>query len=113
MLILTSSLTDIWKESKFDISSVLSAVSVSQNFRDGGQFVQITNMGDMIRDTRPSFYYQDKLTFSVSNKTKFGNIISLSLIFLMSDKFDVHVVLEDSKRILRTQNLFLTRLDTD
>ena len=78
-------------------------VAIYQNFTDtdGGQFVNINDMAtsDMIRDNRPIFSYQDKLTFSVSNKTRFGNIMSLTLIFLMNYKFDVHIVLEDSKRI--------------
>ena len=107
-------LPEIWKESKFDVSSVMFGVAIYQNFTDtdGGQFVNINDMAtsDMIRDNRPIFSYQDKLTFSVSNKTRFGNIMSLTLIFLMNYKFDVHIVLEDSKRILRTQN-YLTLFD--
>ena len=98
-LSLLSHFTDIWKESKFDISSVLCSVAINfKDSTDGRQILHISNMSDIIRDSRPSFYYHDKLTFSLSNKTKFGNINTLTLIFL-NDKFDVHVELEDSKRI--------------
>ena len=97
---LLSHLTDIWKESKFDISSVLSSVAINfKDSTDGRQILHVSNMSDIIRESRPSFYYQDKLTLSVSNKTKFGSVNTLTLIFLMNDKFDVHVILEDSKRI--------------
>ena len=58
----------------------------------------------MLINTRPSFYHYDKLTFSIANKSV-STIVTLSLMFRLTDQFDIDIILEDSKR--KSMNFYL------
>ena len=59
-----------------------------------------TNMTEkkMMIETRPR-YPSNKLTFTIANITKGTNIRFLDIILNLNAKFDVDLLLEDSKRI--------------
>ena len=89
---------DVWNGSKYDILDIFKYSWIIRDhfFNDK----QIIDVRDFKIETRPSFLYYDSFTLNITNKVKDGIIHSLAMQFLTNDKFDINILLEDSKRKL-------------
>ena len=110
------SFLDILEKSKFSALDVFNFVSLDYWYTgsEGREYNTILfNLTDlennsMILPTR-SIYPSDKMTFTLANLTRDKSISFLNIYLDLNNKFDVGLVLEDSKRkeLSESQELFL------
>ena len=95
---------DVWSQSRIDVMKVFKSFEMAyDNIADqnSGGFDSYlpTNMVEMkmMIETRPR-YPSNKLTFTIADIVKDKPLNFLNIFFSLNAKFDVDVILEDSKR---------------